>query len=149
MRIVRAPLLRSVVALAPAALVAIAGCALAPTGLTEGSRCLRSTQCAGGLVCSAAGVCTSDLNGFGQGMVPDVGGGDAEMMDAGEMMDVPGLDAPAMDVPVLPMDTPPTPDTPMPVVDTGVDAGGMPDVPEVDTGVPEEDAGVPDEDAPA
>jgi hypothetical protein len=148
MRSVRASFLGSALVGALPALLSIAGCSLAPTGLAEGSRCLRSTQCAGGLVCSAAGTCTSDLNGFGQGMVPDVGG-DVGMIDAGEMMDVPGLDAPGMDVPVVPMDTPPAPDTPMPV-DTGVDAGGMPDTPaEEDTGVPEEDTGVPEEDAPA
>lgn len=133
----------------------IAGCPLAATGLAEGGPCVRSTQCAPGLVCSATNVCTSDLTGFGMGMVPntDVPVMDAgEMADAGEVPDVPGLDAPIipMDTPIVPMDTPIVPmDTPV-AIDTGVDAG-MPDTGvdagEPDAGVPDPDTGVP-EDAP-
>lgn len=129
----------------------ISGCPLAPSGLAEGGPCVRSTQCAPGLVCSAANVCTSDLTGFGTGMVPntDVPVMDAgEMADAGEMPDVPGLDAPIipMDTPIIPMDTPIVVVDAPPVIDTGVDAG-MPDAGEPDAGVPDPDTGVP-EDAP-
>lgn len=136
------------------ALGLLGGCPLAPTGVAEGGPCVRSTQCSAGLVCSATGFCTSDLTGFGMGMVPntdvpmDLDTGD---LDAGEPMDVPGMDAPVipmdvpvipMDVPVVPMDVPMAPDVP---VDTGVDSG-MPDVPP-DVPAPDDDAGM-EEDAP-
>lgn len=135
----------------------LGGCPLAPTGVIEGGPCVRSTQCSPGLVCSATGVCTSDLTGFGMGMVPntdvpmDLDTGD--LRDAGEPMDVPGMDVPVipmdvpvvpMDVPVVPMDVPMTPDVPVDAPrDTGVDSG-MPDVPAdvpVDDDAGEEDAG--------
>lgn len=131
----------------------LAGCPLAPTGVVEGGPCVRSTQCSPGLVCSATGFCTSDLTGFGMGMVPNtdvpmaLDAGD--LLDAGEPMDVPGMDAPVipMDVPVVPMDTPMTPDVPVDAPrDAGVDAGmpdvpAPPDVPVADDDAGEEDAG--------
>lgn len=129
----------------------LAGCPLAPINVAEGGPCVRSTQCSPGLVCSAAGVCTSDLTGFGMGMVPntdvpmDLDAGD---LDAGAPMDTPGMDTPGMDVPVIPMDVPVVPmDVPMAPdvpVDTGVDSG-MPDVPMTpDVPVIDEDTGVED-----
>ncbi len=135
----------------------LAGCPLAPTNVAEGGPCVRSTQCVPGLVCSATGVCTSDLTGFGMGMVPNtdvpMGLDTGDLMDAGEPMDAPGMDTPGMDVPVIPMDVPVVPmDVPMtPDVptdtprDTGVDAG-MPDVPAPPDVPMDEDAGV-EEDA--
>jgi hypothetical protein len=72
-----------------------------------------------------------------------------DLLDAGEPMDVPGMDAPVipMDVPVVPMDTPMTPDVPVDAPrDAGVDAGmpdvpAPPDVPVADDDAGEEDAG--------
>lgn len=148
--------MRSARALFAFASLALAGCPLAPLGVAEGGRCVRSTQCNGGLVCSAAGICTSDLMGFGTGMVPvvDAAGIDAGMLDAGDFdggafdagdFDGGGpIDAPIvpMDTPVIPMDTPVPMDTPAPF-----DAG-MPDAGE-DAPVADPDAPVADPDAPA
>jgi hypothetical protein len=131
-------------------LLPLAGCPMAQTNVVEGGRCVRSTQCAAGLVCGAMGTCTSDLTGFGTGMVPVVDGG---MMDV-PPMDTPPADAPPFDagpmdtppVPDVPMDVPPPPDTPMPI-DTGVDSPAtMPDTPPDPDVPPEMDAG--DIDAP-
>src|SRR5687768_17613151 len=107
---------------------------MAPTNLTAGSRCLRSTQCAPGLVC-AGGVCTADLDGFG-GTVPVIDAGtpdvppgmDAPLDDVGPLPDVPGEDAPMtmMDSGEMP-DVPPTPvDAPVIMPDT---PAVMPDAP--------------------
>lgn len=128
-----------------------AGCALSPTNLAPGSRCVRSTQCNPGLVC-AGGICTADLDGFG-GTVPVVDSGavdapsdmDAPMEDTGPIVMIdsgPGVDAPVppgMDSGPPPVDAPVvTPDTPVVMPDT---PPATPDAPvEVDAGA--------DEDAP-
>lgn len=148
-----APSIRHPLGWGALALGLLAGCPLAPTGVAEGSPCVRSTQCTAGLVCSATGVCTSDLTGFGMGMVPntdvpmDLDAGD---LDAGEPMDVPAMDAPMipLDVPMVPMDVPMTPDVPADApTDSGLDSG-LPDVPAPpDVPVVVDDAGA-EEDAP-
>ncbi len=117
----------------------LVGCVGATSRLGEGGRCSRTAECAPGLLCNA-GVCTSDLTGFGMGMVPvtpmDAGPVDAPLdpdafadMDAFSELDAfvepvdayvpPGADAwapdafiPPPDAFVVPVDafTPPTPD---------------------------------------
>ena len=132
-------------ALCAIAAVTVAGCSAYPGNLAAGQTCVRSAQCAPGLVCSA-GMCTNDLSMFGMGRVPNLDGGPdtGPPVDAGDDAD---LDAFMDDTGIAPVDAfvPPV-DTGLPPVDAfvpPVDAF----VPPVDAFVPPVDAFVPPVDA--
>lgn len=130
----------------------IAGCASYPTNLGPGQACVRTSQCAAGMVCSM-GQCTADLTGFG--------GGRPTSLDAGAPIDtgLEDIDAELLEDASSAEDTGPLPDTGMPEdafvppVDafvSPVDAYVAPVdafVPPVDAFVPPVDAFVPPEDA--
>jgi hypothetical protein len=120
-----------------AAAAAIAGCSSAPFNLQEGQPCVRSTQCAAGLICNMR-RCTADLTGFGIGIVPSLDGG----ADAPMMLDAPLDDAPMDDAPMTPVDAPMPPPMDAPIV--------MPDAPVEPPDAPVEppDAPVDPPDAP-
>lgn len=114
----------------------VEGCGAVPTELGSGERCVRTSQCSAGLVCSA-GVCTNDLSMFGGGVVPERPG-----MDSGA-----GIDGSvALDGELAELDaSEPT--------DGGMFDAEMFDAANVDSGIdaataPPRDSGPPDSGAP-
>lgn len=129
----------------------VAGCGGAPADLATGEPCVRSAQCQPGLVCNM-GMCSADLTGFGEGVVPSADAG--IQVDAGEELDAgPEVDAgPPIDAGPPPDAGPPvdagsTPDAGPP--DAGPPDAGPPDAGPPDAGPPEMDAGTPEPDAGA
>jgi hypothetical protein len=72
--------------LAPITAGLVMSCVTPPGQVTAGGRCTRTAECGPGLACNM-GVCTTDLTGFGMGMVP------MPPMDAGPVDAPPEPDA--------------------------------------------------------
>lgn len=120
------------------------GCATPSGNVEAGGSCTRTIECAAGLACNG-GICTTDLEGLGHGMLPmlpmDAGPIDAAVeIDAAEPVDAyipPGTDAWAPDAYEPPVDAfvPP-----VDAYEAPVDAF----VPTVDAAADEPDAWTPD-----